>query len=340
MKKAFSVSFLIIGTMIGAGYASGQEIIAFFGTNGTILVPVICGVLFFIFSAVLLIIGSKLKAPSLSVVNKALFGKAGSVVDIFILFNSLIVLSAMMAGLDEVLGNMICPFPYGIAVGLFAGLILSKKGGLLSANTVVVPFIILALFVTCVQAELDYSGELTFIAFTNCFTYVSMNLLLSAGILTQIKGLSLKQIFLASGVSALVIMVLMMLIVGAISGNEATTMPLLGVVSNIFTRVIFIASLITAIFTTLLSALSTLRSWADSAFGFGNLGTIGALILAGFLSLLGFEKVVELFYPIVGIIGVVYIIFGIVYIARHSFFNHTLFNKRNHNIHKSSKNTE
>ena len=47
MRKIFSISMLIVGTMIGAGFCSGREIVSFFGSRISIFVAPICGVLIF-----------------------------------------------------------------------------------------------------------------------------------------------------------------------------------------------------------------------------------------------------------------------------------------------------
>lgn len=332
---------LMVGTMIGAGYASGQEIAAFFGWAPGIFVPVFCGVLFFAFSVVLLMIGRRLKTDSLPEVHTALFGKAGGVVDIAMLFNAVIVLAAMMSGMDEAVFFLTgFRFPYGIAFGILSAVILRRSNGLLKANIVIVPLIIIFLTLTCVLAPLDFSFTVSFNMILSCFTYVSMNLLLSAGVLVRVNGLSKKQIIVSSLISSVIIAAIMVLISAALPGATSETMPLISVAKNGIVYYLFVISLIIAILTTLLSALSTLRSWTVVTFHNGDLGALGALVVAGVTALFGFEAVVGIFYPIIGVIGFVYIVFSVIFLVRSSMLDKKLLDKRNDTVHKRRQNAK
>ena len=146
-----------VGTMIGAGYASGQEIAAFFGWNPSLFVPLACGGLMFAFTAVLLLVGRRLDTDSISGAHAAMFGRARPAVDAIMLFNALIVLSAMIAGMDATGRDMFgAALPYGALTCLVGVLVLRRgNGGLLAANVAVVPFIIVVLTLTCLSAPLS-----------------------------------------------------------------------------------------------------------------------------------------------------------------------------------------
>ena len=298
-----------VGTMIGAGYASGQEIAAFFGWSPSLFVPLFCGVLMFLFTAVLLLVGSRIGASSLSQVNVRLFGKLKIVVDVFMLFNALVVLSAMMAGMDgamtDAFGVML---PYGVfAAGLAVIVLRRGNGGLLAANVAVVPFILIIITATCVSAPLSVGG-FRLASIPSCFTYVSMNLLLSAGVLVQQKGMTTKQILLSSAISSALIAGVMALICCSLPAASSVELPMLSLArgSNV-AYMLFTLCLAVSIFTTLLSALSTLRSWA-AAHGDGTLGMLGSVILASLVSGFGFKSVVNFFYPVIGVVGLLYLL--------------------------------
>ena len=330
---------LMVGTMIGAGYASGQEIAAFFGFAPSIFVPVFCGVLFFVFSVVLLMVGKSMKTDSLTEVHTALFGKMNGVVDITMLFNGVIILAAMIAAMDNTITILTgFAFPYGILFALLCVYILRFNTGLLNANVIVVPFIIIFLAMTCFSSPLSLSLVYARGSLTSCFIYVFMNLLLSAGVLVRVNGLSTKQIIISSLISSTVIALLMALIAAVLPNAEGQSMPLVSIAGDGLIYYLFIISLIIAIFTTLLSALSPLRSWAGIMLGDNDLGALAALIVAGLTACIGFETVVGFFYPIIGIIGIVYIIFAVVYLIRKSsFFDKYFFNKSDRTVHKRGK---
>lgn len=309
VKKVFSVAMVSVGTMIGAGYASGQEIAAFFGWSPSLFVPIFCGVLMFVFTTVLLLAGNRTGSSSLAQVNAKLFGRLKGVVDGIMLFNALIVLSAMMAGMDSTMADAFgFALPYGVfAAGLAVIVLRRGNGGLLAANVAVVPFILIIITVTCLSASLDV-GEFRFSALPSCFTYVSMNLLLSAGVLVQQKGMTTKQILISSAISSALIAFVMALICCALPAASSVELPMLSLArgSNA-AYVFFTLCLAVSIFTTLLSALSTLRSWA-AAQGDGTLGMLAAVIIASLVSGFGFKGVVNFFYPVIGVVGLLYML--------------------------------
>ena len=104
MKKTLSAVAICVGTMIGAGYASGQEVAAYFGTAPSFLVPVSCGIMMFILIAVLLGVAARTRG-STKEVNRAVFGRASVVADGAMTVNAVIVLSAMMAGAEMPVGG-------------------------------------------------------------------------------------------------------------------------------------------------------------------------------------------------------------------------------------------
>ena len=59
--RSMSVSMLIVGTMIGAGFASGREIVTFFGEVPNAVVALIAGVLVFACSVLFLFVGRRVK---------------------------------------------------------------------------------------------------------------------------------------------------------------------------------------------------------------------------------------------------------------------------------------
>ena len=48
MRRIFSIAMLIVGTVIGAGFCSGREIVSFFGSGVSIVVAPVCGVSIFL----------------------------------------------------------------------------------------------------------------------------------------------------------------------------------------------------------------------------------------------------------------------------------------------------
>jgi len=163
--KSIALAFLLVGTIIGAGFASGREILSFFGTdNGVpLIIAPLTGLFIFLVSVLFLSVGAKVKSDNIGAVNVKVCGKAHIAADMFLLFNGLVSLAAMLAG-THALFSMVrpawqaqiffIPIPpvsvYSLAVGIICVLVVVKGlKGLLRGNSVIVPVIIITIVIIC-----------------------------------------------------------------------------------------------------------------------------------------------------------------------------------------------
>ncbi len=154
MKKkqwsaVFQITVTYVGTVVGAGFASGQEIWQFFSKNGPFALWGIAftALLFFLFGVYALHLGPRFQVDSFADLTKHLLGKKGSVV-----VNSLLLLTifglniAMIAGggalLQQVAG---WPLYISTLVCIWATIVLLYFGiqGIIVANTFIVPFMLI-----------------------------------------------------------------------------------------------------------------------------------------------------------------------------------------------------
>ncbi len=317
MRKIFSVAMLIVGTMIGAGFCSGRELVSFFGSHISIFVAPICGVCIFFICVLFLSVGRFVQKRSFGEVNRKLLGKFRVVADVLLLLNSTIVLGAMIAGLDSLFSPVV-PVPViGTAAAVVCALIAAKGlGGLLDCNGIVVPVIIVLLLAVTVgslkNGDLASSvGAFSLFTLPAAITYVSMNMMLASTVLTTVGTLTRKQIVAGSLIAAACITLLMALLITSINctGNFDAEMPVLQMASSIGrgARVVLSIALGISIFTTMLTAVGGLSEYLR-ALGGGKLFSGVVTVLAGVaLSRLGFVRVVSLFYPMVGVAGFFYL---------------------------------
>lgn len=317
MRRIFSVAMLIIGTMIGAGFCSGREIVSFFGSGISVFVAPICGIIIFAACVLFLTVGAKIGEKSFDKVNKALLGKYHFVADGFLLLNNLIVLSAMVAGFNSLCKPLV-PIPvFGTVAAVVCALIVGRGAkGMLDCNFLVVPVIIVSLAAVCFSAFktgiMDASlGVFRLRLFPVSAVYVSMNMMLASTVLTTLGKLSKKQIILSSALAAVFITALLALIITALNctGNYAAEMPILEISSGAGKWLYVILSIVTgiSIFTTMLTAVGGLCGYLEGKFA-GKIFNSAVVIIAGTVfSFLGFTRVVSLFYPLVGVLGLAYI---------------------------------
>jgi uncharacterized membrane protein YkvI len=99
--SAFTIAATYIGTVVGAGFASGQEVLQFFSFFGlkSVLALILAGLLFVFFGRVVLDLGHRLRAQSyVAIVQKAGGPCLGRVIDGVITFFLFGALTAMAAG--------------------------------------------------------------------------------------------------------------------------------------------------------------------------------------------------------------------------------------------------
>lgn len=304
---------LIIGTVIGAGFASGQEIVAFFGAAYiSPLVAVVCGALLAAGSYMFLYLGARFGARNVSELNEKVLGRLHPAADAFLLFNSLIVLAGMLAGLDA-LGGMFFPLRplYSIAGAAVCGLVVCKGlNGLLKCNSLLIPAVIGIIVAVCAASVGPPLAERTlrFDPFA-CATYAAMNLIL-AGTVLATADVGKKRAAVCSAAAGAVMGALLLLIILALNANGAEgEMPLLSLARKYPPLFYAMAAVVAAaIFTTMLTAASSLSDWLTAATGARRF-SVAAVLLAGLiLSNLGFGTVVGVLYPVIGILGAVYLV--------------------------------
>lgn len=146
--KSIQVALTFIGTVVGAGFASGREVMQFFtrfGHWGPYLI--IVSTLFFVWiGARVMLLAADLKAKSYEDLNKYLFGeKIGRRVSHIMLIVLLGVNAVMLAGAGSLFSEHLnLSYQTGLLVTMFACFMLLRKGmnAILAINTFVVPLMI------------------------------------------------------------------------------------------------------------------------------------------------------------------------------------------------------
>lgn len=148
--SALQVAATYIGTVVGAGFASGQEILQFFSFFGKSSLPgvLVATGLFVFFGLIIMTLGHDLRAKSyLPVIRYTAGRQLGSLIDVIITFFLFGGLSAMAAGsgaifyeqfgLPKVVGSL-------VMVGLTTATVLFGLAGVITAISVVVPLLFTA----------------------------------------------------------------------------------------------------------------------------------------------------------------------------------------------------
>ncbi|SFE63387.1 YkvI family membrane protein [Alteribacillus iranensis] len=312
--------FLIIGTTIGAGYASGQEIWQFFGYESGLAI-VIFTFLFVSSCHVVLTISYRHQTDDYAEVLQELMGpRLSKGYDLIIVFYLFTTTGVMIAGGGAALEYFQIPFNAGILFMCGLLLITAIKGiqGLTSINGILIPILIVSLAVVLLtfymaNVEEGYSIWTTQQRnWPSAFTFTSLNVLPLIAVLSAV-GKKIKhqgEIWVASIGSGLVLGSVSFLynesLLAAAEDIMLYEIPLFALLETYpsYTTAFMAILLWSAVFTTAASGLFGLTSRLQSAF------SLPAWALAIFLLCMmlpmtqfGFSSLIGVLYPIYGILN-------------------------------------
>lgn len=333
MKNVLKVVFVIIGTLIGAGFASGQEVYLFFfsygmkGLIGILISSIIIGVVIYSTFNIL----NKYKINTYKDFLNILIPKntklkiiANFIINIFILITFFIMIAGFGAyfeqeiGINRLVGSLI------LAIITFIVFMTSIKG-VVKVNELIVPILIGFIFIIGIISikNIHIVNLENYVIRTNytnfalsAVLYSSYNSILLIPVLITLNNYvkNKKQIFYISFISAIVTMLLsviiFLLLVRVDVDISKLEMPLVYVVSNMFKilRYIYGVIILGSIFTTAISlGVSFLQNTAKNKKGYTQISII-MCITSVIISKFGFSNLVSLLYPIFGYLGLIQIL--------------------------------
>lgn len=341
IKQAVLVGAVMFGSIVGAGFASGKEVWFYFAQFGWACFPLIAlaGVLLFLLGYTFLEFGKKYGIKSVQQMNTQLFGKFGIIGEIIFIFGNFILLSAMFAGANSLFDIVFSQDLYRFASVFTAiiAVVISWLGfeKMVKVNLAVVPAMVLIIAVAFVYCLIDSSGfivpmvngtERIISAIFFCILYVCSNLFFAGFIFARLGTQHSKKINLAGSAIGAGFMVLCL--VGMVISiylnpySSMSDMPLVyiaGSAGHVFGIITLIVVWI-GIATTAVSLVYTISIWLEKYFHSFKLCSIVVCIICLIISGLGFGAIVSYCYPVLGVVGVLFII-RMVYVSHKSKFN-------------------
>lgn len=343
-KDTWKVATTFMGTVVGAGFASGQEILKFFshfGIHGITGIAISC-LFFCVTGTLIMLIGHKLRAYSFGEVIREVCGKyLGPWMDLLLTIFLFGTLSVMMAGSGAVFFQQWgLPYWLGTAVTFLITILTVIFGlkGIISANSVVVPFMV----VFCILATLPAVSleRLTanlreFIPAGNgaapnwlmsALLYVSYNLTLSVSVLAPLgsqindrRPLVLGGLLGGFGLGILALFI-NLAILSYYPTSAQFEIPSLYLAGNLASVIQYIFSLVlwAEIFTTIIGTIFGLTVRVCDYTGSGYMITTFTLMLVALgFSQLGFSGLVGMLYPLFGYISLVFLFMLFIYPINH-----------------------
>lgn len=353
MKKVFLCTMLIVGTMMGAGFCSGKEIVVYFARFGPValfFVPALFLLYFFMFRTFMMF-GRGKSFDNVQCVNQHLFGKRKKTINVLVFFIYLVFSSAMLAGVAQI-GQLIGGFVGQLflpAALMFCFVVLLKPFNIITKiNTILVPIMLVLILINCgiglfaAQSELQVIYKPSLLLFINPVLYACQGVSLGYYVLARAgEQQSKKQIGATAALSAGVLCFLQMvsMIVFWLHPNllnQSMPMLTLAFMNGWPMDIVYFLAMFFAIITTLFCTTRALCEFVQTKIKGKSTSAIFSLCLPLFLSYLGFDKIVEMLYPIIGIIGL-FMLFAV--LSKKSALKQT-FKFVNCKIHKTSKNTK
>ena len=210
MKKALSLAFVYIGLVIGAGFASGREIMEYFNLpSGTDHSGIVLAT--FLLIGVCYLVLSRANQENITTCNEYLVAVAGRfapALKTFLFVYLFCGFFTMLSGSGALLAqSYMLPDPVGIfLLAAVCFLVLSfDLRGIVAANALMVPCMILGILYICVSAALFGTTDvfsfhgITRGILTSAICYVSYNTISAPSVLVPLQGgMTSKEIRIAA----------------------------------------------------------------------------------------------------------------------------------------------
>ncbi len=327
---AFEIASAYIGVTIGAGFASGQEVLQFFTLFGFSSLPAILlsSILFVFFGTVTLNLGHRLQAAShLEIVRYAGGKYLSTLTDVITTFFLFGIVSAMAAGTGAIFVQQFnLPALWGsvVMIGVTLATVVLGIRALISALSFVVPLLLVGVLgvasITLAANPVDL-GDISLVAQPwntvvpfwplSALTYVSYNMVVAVAILAPLGVLARRgrvsyEGALVGGIGLGIGILAINLAMLAVPESITFPVPMAFIAGRIsgYIQFLYAFVLMLAIYTTAVGALygfsARFANPATSHFRWIALATgVGGLIGAQF----GFTILVRYLYSAVGVAG-------------------------------------
>ena len=328
MIEVISITLVIIGALIGAGFASGQEIFSFFyiygknGIYGILIMSILIGI--FIYKSLKIIYQKQVynynDFLNLFIKDTKIRNVILWIVNVLLLVSFYIMVAGFGAyfeqeiGINRIIGSIVLNL---LCVIVF----FSNIKGVLKASNLIVPFLIFFIFFIGIK-NIVQIRTIDFYQMKNnwilsMLIYNSYNFILLMPVLISLK----KQITKEKNIKKVSILVTIIILILSISifflllnANikeiENQEMPIVYIISNYFNKYkkIYAFIVLASIFTTAISGgigfLQNISKNSNSYPQFVLFMCITSLLMSN----IGFSKLLNFIYPVFGYIGILQIV--------------------------------
>lgn len=328
---AIQLAAVYVGTVVGAGFATGREIVVFFSQYGFIgLIGILLsGLIFAYFGAKLMRISVKIKASSYQEFTIYLFGNViGTMINFLLLLMLIGVCAVMFSGAGAVFEEQLgLDKTVGVIFTIVLSLIVMMVGtkGLFAVNTFVVPIMIsfsFILFILSVSlpgffGEIFQMETITWKTISSPFSYTALNLALAIAVLVPaaseigdeevvkwggiLGGIALMMILISSHFSLIML-----------KDVYLYSIPMATIMKHLAPQLswVYILVIYGEIFSSVIGNIYGLERQLRSFIPLPSMVLIGGIILVSYLiSYVQYGTLLSFLYPIFGYISLVFLLF-------------------------------
>ena len=328
MRNIFTIVLVIIGALIGAGFASGQEIFSFFysygykGFFGIIVTCVLISIL--IYKILKIILENKIDSYDqfleLFIKNKKVTKTINVIINILLLVTFYIMIAGFGAYFEQEIG--VSKFIGSLVLAILCFMVfLTNVKGVIKVSKFLVPFLILFILIigTINISSINIENiEIQTIKkgwLLSSITYCSYNIILLIPVLISLRKQinqekNIKYIAIISGSIIILLSInLYMLLIKADVEISTLEMPIVYVIRKFYPQLknIYAFIILASIFTTAISIgtgfLQNISKNKKSYTQIVLFMCITSLLISNF----GFSKLVNFVYPLFGYIGIIQI---------------------------------
>lgn len=330
---AVRIAATIVGTVIGAGFASGQEIQHFFISRGGGFAGVcLATVLFCAFGAGFLWMSRRIRAASYAEVLRHLAGPwVGGIMDALMTAFLLGITGVMLAGAGAAFESLGWPAVWGIALTLAVSLaaVLNGVEGVMTVNVFVVPLMLafsvgLGVWAVVFGQSAPAAGPqgVTAAGLFASVIYVSYNISMALPVIAPLGGVAPERRAVTGGLAAglmlgaMVLAVFLAIQAGSASLHEVPMLDVAGKLGRpvqLFYGVVLWGEIMTTM-------VGNLFGLARRISGRSRLPYPAAVLIATGLALIisraGFARLVQVLYPVFGYICLIILALLAAWVAR------------------------
>ena len=329
MEEVFSIVLVIIGALVGAGFASGQEIYSFFYSYGSIgiigIIITCCLISLMVYKSLKIIYSNKINSYdeflNIFIKNEKVTKAISIVINILLLVTFYIMVAGFGAyfeqeiGIKRIIGS-------SILVIMTTIVFFTSVKGVLKVSEYIVPLLIIFIIIIGGTNLLTINSNAEILCIKkgwllSSVVYCSYNMILLVPALISLrkqitKQKNIKYISVLCGIFMIIMYLLLYMLLMKVDVELSTLeMPIVYVIRSFFKqyKTIYAFIILTSIFTTAISIgiglLQNINGDKKRYTHFVIFMCISSLVVSN----LGFSKLVNLMYPIFGYIGIIQLIY-------------------------------